>query len=338
MDLDTLFQALLLTDKQAKESNPFSGLEDTGDLLRKALIPAAANYGVGENLAAGLLSGIIGGVGANLGRRYEDSQNAMARDLLSDAIAGRALTRPDSMAPSVFSTVQNAGSLFSAGRELQKQDEQRKIQNTIEQASQLAPIDVATDVAKEKARLGLVSEAYGGLGGLGALPPGLQDNALQQQQLKTQNQNIETFIEQQFEKAKSLPSLASSNPYTNAGNEMAGIGISLTTALQAALGREMNAKEQERLGAAVPDWNDTVEQIELKKQRFKDLMHTISKATPLADSLGGTAAGTYVTAGPAGQPLDSSGLGSLPAGALPTGRTYQGKPTYMVDGKLWVPD
>jgi hypothetical protein len=118
-------------------------------------------------------------------------------------------------------------------------------------------------------------------GPLDLLPDNLKKEAIDQTATQMENQNVSEFINKQFETAKTIPSGMAAIPATTAANEMTGIAVSLTTALQKALGREMNAKEQERLSAAVPDWNDTKEQIEMKKNRYMDLMESISKATPL---------------------------------------------------------
>lgn len=84
------------------------------------------------------------------------------------------------------------------------------------------------------------------------------------------------FVAKQFDDAKELGSIAAGISGSTAANEMAGIQTNLRTKLQAMLGREMNGPEQEKLMAALPDWNDTAAQIEAKKARFLELINSVS--------------------------------------------------------------
>lgn len=293
MDLDAIFKVLNNADTVAAEESPYKPLTDFSSQFGNLLLRESPNYGVGENALASFITGLIGGGTQNLTNNYRADQSQLAQGVLSDAVSGRTLTRPEGLNPNVFSSMNNLGSAFKFVKDAEIADEKRKselaTQDAINRAKALSPIEIDTEVGKEKGRLSAIRDLYGsgGQGGIMGLPPGLQDNALQQQQLSEQNSKIDAFIDHQFETAKKLPSIQAAIPSTTAANEMAGIGITLTTALQAALGREMNAKEQEKLATATPDWNDSPAQIELKKQRFKELMQTISKSTPLADAIGG---------------------------------------------------
>jgi len=86
-----------------------------------------------------------------------------------------------------------------------------------------------------------------------------------------------SFTAKQFDDAKQLNSIKAAIPGTTASNEFAGIQTNLRTKLQQMIGREMNGPEQEKLMAALPDWNDTSAQIDKKKERFLDLVSSVAK-------------------------------------------------------------
>lgn len=85
------------------------------------------------------------------------------------------------------------------------------------------------------------------------------------------------FSSKQFDDAKKLSSIEALIPGTSAANEMAGIQTNLRTMIQQRIGREMNADEQRKLLLALPDWNDSSDQLELKKGRFNELIAAVSK-------------------------------------------------------------
>lgn len=288
MDLSTLLSAIVAADSGAKESNPFAPLQSASEGIGAALLQNAGNFSTSENLIGGLLAGMASGFTGNLSDNYQQKQNDLAQGLLFQAAANplNVFERPEGMSPSVFAKLEGTGKLFALDRVMEEQKEKRlaelQTSEAINRAKALAPIERENEIAKQKALLAANREAYGPLGAIANLPPGLQDNALAQAATQEENRNVAGFIDEQFEKAKQIPSMKSLFPGTTSANEIEGIAVSLTTALQKALGREMNATEQQRLQSAIPDWNDTKEQIELKRERFKGLMETISKATPLA--------------------------------------------------------
>ena len=299
MDLSSVFAVLQQADKQAQETNPYLGFQNIGDQLGQLVVKQSGQLdgdgnqrnGFGDILGAGLLTGLLSGGAGVAARGYQADQNKLAMDSLLELWKTGDVQRPEGMNQNAFSAIANAGKFFGVQRALDQTDQERKIaqniQGDIARAKALAPLEIETALAKNKGLIEQERQRFGGgLGGLGNLPSALQDNAIQQGQVKQENSNVENLIDRQFEAAKALPSLSSAIKGTTASNEMQGIAITLTTALQKALGREMNAKEQERLQGAVPDWNDTADQIELKKQRFKDLFKSVSKATPLADMTG----------------------------------------------------
>lgn len=305
MDLSQVFAVLQQADQQAQKTNPYGGFENISDQLGGVITKAAGsgNYGFGEILGASLLDGLMGGVAQHYGNEYRADQNKMAQDSLFRLWSDGSAERPEGMNPNVWSSIDNAGKLFGVQRALDQQDQKVKIAQQIEgdiaRAKALAPLEVETTLAKNKGLIDQERQRYGaGFAGLGSLPSGLQDNAIQQAAVKAQSGKVLDFIDQQFEAAKKIPSLQALIPETTAANNVKGISITLGTALQAALGREMNAKEQERLQSALPDWNDSATQIEAKKQMFKEMYNAVTKATPLADSvgLGGPATAPMVSA------------------------------------------
>lgn len=295
--LDTLLSALLSVDKEAEESSPFAPLGSSADLIGKALLQSAPNYSIKENILGGLITGLVGGFADNLTNSYREKQNTLAQDFLGQALSGGSIfdkPRPNGMAPSIFSKLKNTASIFQKVREFEQADEARKIglstQEAIRRAEGLAPIEIATEVAKDKARAQIQRELYGSLGGIGGLPPGMQDDALRQQTAASENIKAQDFIDQQFDQAKQIRSLEAMIPGTTGANNMKGIQIALTNALQKVVGRELNEGTRQQLLGALPDWNDTEGQIEEKKVRFKGIIDAISPATPLIGSAGGSIA------------------------------------------------
>lgn len=335
-DVSWLFNALVGADKTAADSSPFAPMRQTSNDLTSAILKASPGRSAKDVAIASLLTGLFGGFADRLDSSYRDEQNVLARDVMRDYLAGKPIERPAGMSPSVFSGIENAASVFQAARGMEQQElrDRAKISTdaAVDQFKQLAPLQAEQERQRRVDEMNLLREQLGGsdspLSGVATLPPNLQDNAIQQGAIRAQNEKIATNIENLYERAKKIPTDEALIPYSTASKELDGIGIALTTELQAALGREMNAKEQERLKQVVPHWSDTKEQIDMKKGLFKDLMRTISKETPLVDSFAVTLPKTPSVA-------DSGGL---PAGAQPTGRTSGGKPVYLLNGKYWQPD
>lgn len=121
MDVNSLFQALTNASATAQKDNPFQPFEDLsqnvgGLILKQSTAPGAS---MGETVVASLLDGLMGGVGSRLSDTFAANQGDLARNVLMDAMQGRALSRPDGMNPSVFSGLQNSAQLYN----LQKQQD-----------------------------------------------------------------------------------------------------------------------------------------------------------------------------------------------------------------------
>lgn len=330
MDLNQVFAVLQQADQQAQKTNPYGGFENISDQLGGVITKAAGSgqYGFGEILGASLLDGLMGGVAQNYGNEYRADQNKMAQESLFKLWNDGTSEKPEGMNPNVWSSIDNAGKLFGVQRELDRRDQKTKIDQQIEgdiaRAKALAPIELENTLAKNKGLIDQERARFGsGFSGLGNLPTGLQDNAIAQAATKAQSGKVLDFIDQQFEAAKKVPSLQALVPETTAANNIKGISITLGTALQAALGREMNAKEQENLRAALPDWNDSEGQIESKKQMFKSMYSAVIKSTPLADAAG---LGGSTSPSSTSQPLVQQGQG---AGGPPPPNPGETKEAYI---------
>lgn len=116
---------------------------------------------------------------------------------------------------------------------------------------------------------------------LKGVAPSLRADAAQEIQESANTTKALEFANSQFEQAKKIGSLSALFTGTTGANEMEGITNSLATFVQRYLGREMSAVERENFVKILPDWNDSVEQIELKQARFNDMIRSFAKATPI---------------------------------------------------------
>ena len=296
-----IYEMLLGAEQDAKANSPFAPISGAADLVGKTLIQASPNFSIGENILAGLLTGAVGGGADYFTQNYANDQVGLLQSVFAKPMDA-AVEQPEGLNDSIWNKAEAARSIFARDEEhTQREDERRaklQVDSAVEQAQRLIPVRreaMAAELDEQR-------KAYGGMGGVAMLPPGLQDNAIAQAATMEENAKVGNFIDAQFQKAKQIDSLKALVPSSTAANEMSGIAISLTTALQKALGREMNAKEQERLQGAIPDWNDTENQLELKRQRFKSLMETISKSTPLLAGAVADPTNNVIDVGGGGQP------------------------------------
>lgn len=296
MDIGSLLAALTAADAGAKESNPFAPLQSASDGIASAFIQNSPKFDTKDNLLGGLLLGLTSGITGNLVDNYQDKQNSLAQKLLVQAATGNnVLERPDGLSPTVFSKIQNTGNLFAIDDQIEKSKEIRQ-----------AELDVATTVAKQKALLELQKNQYGNgaLGQISNLPQALQDDAIKQVATAEQSKKAQDAIDTLFEKAKEIKSWQAAIPGTTAANDMSGVKIGLTNMLQSLQGREMNDQARQALQPALPDWNDTKDQIEQKKILFKQMMGVISPSTPLVSGSAapsGNGGGYEIRTAPNGQ-------------------------------------
>jgi hypothetical protein len=135
IDIGTLFSVLNATNKTAEEESPYHDLASFSDSFANQALQMALsrnkqtgepNYGLGEGLAVALGSGLLSGFTGGLNRSYVDEQNELARSVLSDALAGRTITRPERLSPSGFTPIANAGMLFQAQQRINDETDVRK--------------------------------------------------------------------------------------------------------------------------------------------------------------------------------------------------------------------
>lgn len=272
MDIGSLLAALTAADAGAKESNPFAPLQSASDGIASAFIQNSPKFDTKDNLLGSLLLGLTSGITGNLANTYQDKQSGLARSLLESAFAGNNVVQPEDMADSVFNPIKNTLSIFNAQEGLDKRKEIRQ-----------AELDVAKAIAQQKALLELQRNQNGDgrLGQIANLPQALQDDALKQQAQVEQSGKLNSTIDTYFNQAKDISSVKALIPGTDDANKMSGVQIGLTNMLQGLQGREMNDQARQALQPALPDWNDTKDQIEQKKQLFKQMTNALTPSTPL---------------------------------------------------------
>lgn len=274
MDIGSLLAALTAADKSVAESNPFTPFQDAATGIGGLVLQGAkgGQLGTTDALLGGLLAGLGSGISGNLSDSFQTKQNSLAEDLLTKAVRGQSVfERPSGMSPSVFAAVKNTGNLFALENALGSEAAQRE-------AERKAQFDIATTIAKEKAIRQMNREDYGAIANV---PPGQLGEVLKQQATADQSGKLQSTIDDYFEKAKGISSLASAIPGTTAANDMSGVQIGLTNMLQGLQGREMNDSARQALKPTLPDWNDSKAQIEQKKTLFKQMVNALTPSTPL---------------------------------------------------------
>lgn len=312
----------------AKE-DPYAPFANISDQVAGTLLQNPDKFSTRDILLGSFASGLLGGGLNYLSKDYQSDLTADYLDTLERSKAGAPISYSDSRLPKgLFSKANTMGSLFRSIKKEELVDSVRKAQleNARERAGKLLELGYeedgdgnlvqVIDIAKLKAQeAGAVKRAEkageleaSGAGGSNPFTKAVNkygDEVLARDFVKTTDpdflaakQSIEKggspqqtlqFVEKQFDDAKQLNSLMALIPGTGAANDMAGIQTNLRTKIQQALGREMNGPEQEKLLQALPDWNDSVAQIEAKKSRFKDLVQNL--ITPSVTSVGSQSSG-----------------------------------------------
>lgn len=329
-DFTSILAALTQADKAAEASNPFTGLTGTADTARDLLLKHATESNgrgdFGDIALPAIIAGITGGLSKNLGETYQSNQEKLAADSLGGMLTGSVFSRPEGMNQSVFSGMNNVAEAMKIGEEFNKKDATLQTEQAIQQAKALAPIEIEKEVAKIRAQMA----AYGGL------TPGMLDDAMKQKGMAQDKVKVLETADSLFNQALGIKTVDTLNPLSPASSNMTGIGVALTNLVQKIQGREINEPFRKQLERTLPDWNDTKEQIQSKKELFKEMLSAISPSTPLVSAPGGS-----VTV-PQGDKIDLPGqaprASQPPAGAIPTNKTSKGKPVFIVNGKFWVAD
>lgn len=290
-----LLAAQLLKDN-ASDANPYSGAA-SGISSVLATMPQY-NLKPWESLLAGAIGGFASGALKGYGQQSQDRKSSeITQKLLSALDSSGGI---DSEAIEATPELAKYAPLLKLNEIQQKKEETAAIEKIRQELLTKAPYEIKSGeeiqtykidpqtmkpvlVAQAPREIFSPSERADSALMYPGLPKNMQDNAMTQEVISQDNAKVDRFAADQFEKAKGIPSRNAFFPGTTEANEITGIQVALTTAVQKALGREMNAREQEQLRVATPDWNDTVDQIDKKKERYLDLINAISKSSPLIE-------------------------------------------------------
>lgn len=313
------------SEAAATAANPYIPFQNvanqTGDIITQLTTQAPGKFSTRDLIIGALGSGLAGGVLGNLkdsyaskvNDRYLNAVSGMAglNEMLGLPAQDSAITQESSgLTPSLFSEAQNKASLWKGINAIQ--DAQAQQESTIE--AKKIQETARVDIIKKAVELGnitpdqglkLIQNITGVTAGLPAiaesetltdaamkLPKDIRTEGIKEVGVIREKEKAAQFVESQFEQAKKIPSLAGKQglgslfPASTSSNEMDGITNSLTTFIQQFLGREMSQVERTNFTKLLPDWNDTVDQIEKKKTRFIDLMNTFAKSTPILQDRG----------------------------------------------------
>lgn len=241
----------------------------------------------GTSLAQAFLSTALGKIGQNQISSQVETAAALLPDLYSRPDQ---VVMPEGINKSAFNILKGRAMLKARAAQALEKERAKEMERTLAQELFGAKLEGVKEKAKIEGKLeGLgqptdnpFSDALQKFGG---------DEALARKYIEATNpaflgdkggnpvDNL-SFVNKQFDDAKAFNSVMAAIPGTTAANAFAGIQTNLRTKIQHMLGREMNGPEQVKLMNALPDWNDTKEQIEDKKMRFAELIKSISKARP----------------------------------------------------------
>lgn len=298
MDATTLYQILAQANEENQAASPYAGFNDAMGQIGDASIQLGAKSGdYKTGIIGALLSGLVGGAGKSLSNSWVADQNTQAADLLNQAISGRAIARPDGMSPSVFSKVQNSGNIWGVQQKVAQQQAQQQAQQELEGKIAGKLIDAAADdpykFQQTKESLGALLRGENVpqpltkngdlLSEVSKLPSGLQTQAIKEVAIAKSNEDSTAAANSAFDSALGLDSIKSAIPLTDDYTTMKNLQTTLSDVVQRQQGFEKSDKAMARLMATLPDYNDTKDQIELKRQNYLSLLSAVSDKTPLAE-------------------------------------------------------
>lgn len=158
LGLDAIFAALTNADKQSREDSPFNPFEALATDVGQSIYKDAPHYSTAENLIGGLLTGLVGGGSKQLTNRYVADQDAIARDIIIGSMTGNRIDRPSSMSPSIYSTLDNAGSIYTLGEKLNSASAAAEDQRKFQQAAELQRLK---SIGEKPYQAGMINSAYG---------------------------------------------------------------------------------------------------------------------------------------------------------------------------------
>jgi hypothetical protein len=148
MDTTNLYQVLAQIGEENDAASPYAPFTSSINEIGQAGLKLGIQQGdYKTGLMSALLGGLLGGASTGLSQNWVQNKNEQAANLLAQAIAGQNVERPSGMTPSVFSKVQNAGTLWGAQQALQQrqQDQQLEREITRQAASAIAQNPEAAD-------------------------------------------------------------------------------------------------------------------------------------------------------------------------------------------------
>ena len=298
--LDDILTALAGSDKIIAQENPWTPFQAVPAGIAESLNDprVAQQYGTGETMAAAALANLASGFLGGMGQDWAGEQKGLFRDAVLGTAAGRKPGETD-LDPQLFSKAEDLGELFRIQRALEAADTSMKTNADIRKAIDTELIKqgkirksdgtpetlfdpMALDVEKAKRiKMGEMAAEQqflkeSGFGDIASVPGSLRDDVIKDKGSQAAKLKADQLITDQFDVARNQPSWQAFIPGTTASNEMEGVAGSLLTLIQQRLGREMNGPEQERFRSLLPDWNDSVGQINEKEKRFKSLVNSIS--------------------------------------------------------------
>jgi hypothetical protein len=183
-DLSDYLRAFGGIDQAAQQDNPYAPIEQISNTVNPAIYQAAgqSTKGVGAALVAGLLSGLVGGTGENLGKQFVGNQQDLAAQAMRDMQSGNAIS-PGGMSRSVFSQVQQLGAAKQMADSEEKQQllEKTNLELMLNTAKAHSENPYLADRGTPQIKMdekggfsfdyGAPNIASGGMGGMGGTPP-----------------------------------------------------------------------------------------------------------------------------------------------------------------------
>lgn len=374
MDYNNLYQILSQVNDENEAASPYTPFNSAMGQIGTAAIQLGAKEGdYKTGILGALLSGILGGAGQSLSNSWVEDKNAQATDLLDQAITGKTLQRPDGMTPSVFSKVQNAGSIWK--------DQQEQAQQQAEQELQSKIVGKALEKAIEnpyqaERYLQTANKLLGGQTTEPLTRENIDPEAARYESLLQKYQGNAGLAEAEFNRGKEASQLEAlgldkignlpSNLQTQAIKELA-VSNSNEASSQIANEAFNVATELGSLSSAIPftDSNtklsnarNTLMDVVQKQQGFEKsdkamarLMATLPDANDtknqielkrqnylsLLNAVSEKTPLADIAIAKKQSPLNQAFSANLPAGAKPTGRTVGGKPVLQLpDGSFVV--
>lgn len=244
------------------------------------------------------LSGALGGVADT----YTQNRIPEYQSVMEAATAGRELPTTEYLDSdsALFREAKQKGQLFQAMRLSDQLQNERALEADLQKAKQNASIDIEKEIVKKflddpkKARKTfsiLAGEDAGTeqssvLDAVEGLPESSRKAAIEELgNAGTLDTNL-NFIADQFEKAKNINSVKALVPGSTSANEMAGISTAIVGAMEKVRANELSETARKEYLKLMPDWNDTKEQIDAKKDRVIELTKSMVKPTPVLERAG----------------------------------------------------